>query len=99
MVLSECFLWVRSLILERIWTLVRGSYARSADQVSILLSSFADFIWGSRIMYYISALIVERNKQEVVIFIKFLMIVPCCIYGQLDYCSLFKLVSGDTLLR
>ena len=30
---------------------------------SVLLSSFANFIRGSRIVYYISTLIVERNIQ------------------------------------
>ena len=33
MVPPDCFLWVRSLILERIWTLVRGSYARSREHL------------------------------------------------------------------
>src|SRR5258706_10776359 len=37
MVLSDCSLWVRSLILEGIWTLGRGSYAMSADQASLHL--------------------------------------------------------------
>ena len=60
--------WARSLILERIWTPVRGSYARSADQVSVSLSSLADFICSSRIIYYIRALMVERNIHEVFIF-------------------------------
>ena len=60
--------WARSLILERIWTPVHGSYARSADQISVSLSSLTDFICSSRIIYYMRVLMVEPNIQEAFIF-------------------------------
>ena len=41
--------------------------------LSSLLFLLADFICGSRIVYYISNLIVECNKQEAFIFVN-----PCC---------------------
>ena len=37
--------------------------------VSVLLSSLADFICGSRIMSYVSTLIVECDMEEAFIFI------------------------------
>ena len=55
----------QSLILICIWTLLRGSYAKSADHVSTLLFSFADLIWVSCTVYFISSFIAERNIQEV----------------------------------
>ena len=42
---------------------------RFVDQLSVLLFSLADFIFGSRIVYYISNLIVERNKEQSFIFV------------------------------
>ena len=56
-------------ILECIWSLVHGS----ADQISILLPSFAGFICGSRIMYFVSAHIVEDSIQGAFNFISYLI--------------------------
>ncbi len=71
MVPSDCFLWVR-LSFSNVFGLSFEGYVyaglQTADQVSILLSLFADFIWGSGIMYYISNLIVERIIEEAFIF-------------------------------
>ena len=42
---------------------------RFADQAIVLPYSLADFKCGSRVVEYISNLIVERNRQEVLMFV------------------------------
>ena len=61
------------VILERVWPLVCGLATKRRSYAGLQtksLTSPAEFVWESIIIYHIGNLIVECNRQEALIFVR-----------------------------